>query len=228
MSLSLELSKPEYQTGTYAERLALLHSKTESVIGKIAYGNTLHLVSMLARGLRTRIDNCAVPELKAAWSEALQPAYLSSPAYSINVSLPEIRQMLDAGLSKGVCTPEEHTFIIQLATYQRQMWPETTLYDVVAHFEPALVDVGDWTELIYSGNRLALTLTQSLPEPSLIRIEASESVDGEKWSAWKRISHFYEVSDAGLYFAIMPNSPLQRRIRWRGEDYKIAGTVAGV
>lgn len=56
MELSLELSKPEYQTGTYAKRLTLLHSKTESAIGKIAYGNTLHLVSMLVRGLRARIE----------------------------------------------------------------------------------------------------------------------------------------------------------------------------
>lgn len=228
MSLSVELSKPEYQTGTYAERLALLHSKTESVIGKIAYGNTLHLVSMLARGLRSRIDNCAVPELKAAWSEALQPAYLSSPAYSINVALPEIRQMLDAGLSAGVCTAEEHTFIIQLATYQRQIFPSATLRDVVAHFEPVRVDVGDWTELPYQGGRLALTLTQPLPEPSLVRIEACESVDGQNWTAWQRISHFYNVGEAGLYLTEIPRSQLQRRIRWRGEHYAVAGTVAGV
>lgn len=228
MELSLELSKPEYQTGTYAERLALLHSKTESVIGKIAYGNTLHLVSMLARGLRARIESCAVPELKNAWAEALQPAYLASPAYSINVALPEIRGMLDAGLSAGVCTSEEYAFIIHLATYQRQMWPDTTLRDVVAHFNPALTDVGEWTELQYQGGRLALTLQQALPEPSLVRIEASESVDGESWTAWQRVSHFYNVCDAGLHLAEIPRSQLQRKIRWRGEYYKVVGTVAGV
>jgi hypothetical protein len=37
MSLSAELNKPEYQTGTHAERLALLHSKAKAVTGKVAY-----------------------------------------------------------------------------------------------------------------------------------------------------------------------------------------------
>lgn len=228
MSLSVELAKPEYQTGTYAERLTLLKSKAEPVIGKIAYGNTLHLVSMLARGLRARIESCQVPILKAAWSEALQPAYLSSPAYSINVALPEIRQMLDAGMAAGVCTADEHAFIIQLATYQRQLWPDVTLRDVVAHFDPTLTDVGVWSEFEHQGGRLALTLTQSLPEPSLVRIETCESVDGQNWTAWQRVSHFYNVSEAGLYLTEIPRSQLQRRIRWRGECYKVVGNVAGV
>ncbi len=228
MTLSGELSKPEYQVGTYHERLALLHSKTESVVGKIAYGNTLHLVSMLARGLRRRIDECTNQVLKDAWSEALNPSYLGSTAYSINVALPEIRQMLDAGLAAGVCTADEHAFIIQLATYQRQVWPDVTLRDVVAHFDPERVDVGNWTELPYQGGRLALKLQQVMPEPSLVRIEACESVDGQNWTAWKRIGHFYDVGAAGLYLADIPRSQLQRQIRWRGEHYAVAGTVAGV
>lgn len=228
MSLSLELSKTEYQTGTYAERLTLLHSKTESVVGKISYANTLHLISMLARGLRARIDSCAVVELKAAWNEALHPAYLAAPSYSINVGLPEIRMMLDAGLSAGICTQDEYDFIVSIATYQRQLFPDATLRDLVAHFDPAAVDVGEWSEFEYQGGRLALTLAQSLPELSLVRIETCESVDGQNWTAWQRVSHFYNVSEAGLYLTEIPRSQLQRRIRWRGECYKVVGNVAGV
>jgi hypothetical protein len=229
MSLFDELSKPEYQSGTYVDRLATLHSKSDNVVGKIAYGNTLHLVSMLARGLRRRIESCQAEQLRDAWSEALNPAYLGSPAYSINVALPEIRAMLDAGVAAGVCLPDEHEFIIQLATHQRQLWPDVTLRDVVAHFEPDVVNVGDWSVVSQlSTNRLMLRTTNTLPESDQVRVEMRESHNGQDWSPWRRVIGFSGVQEPGVYYQDIAFNGRQREIRWRGERYRVIGTVEAI
>lgn len=230
--LSTELSKPEYQTGTYTQRLALLKSKTEPALGKIRKDKIKLLQAFIgATQLRDRLAAATETQQAAAASvaEAIQPAYLAAEeTFSINLADPQVAGLLTNAVSVGLLTAQEESYLIGLATYQRELWPDATLRDVVEHFEPALTDIGDWTDLTYSGSRLALTLTQALPEPSLVRIEASESIDGNNWTAWQRISHFYNVGEAGFYLADVPRSQLQRRIRWRGEDYKVAGAVAGV
>lgn len=259
MSLSVELSKPEYQTGTYAERLSLLHSKTQSVVGRIELGNLKKLEAIIATGLwrdkmkalkdsanLTLADDNASHESKqlaqiklqvvAGFHEAIAESKLANKApfelggHTINMADPDVQQTFSAAQMPGIdlITILEVQKVMQLATYQRQLFPDATLRDVVEHFEPALTDIGDWAELNYSGGRLALTLTQSLPEPSLVRIVACESIDGENWTEWQKISHFYKVGKAGFYLADIPRSQLQRRIRWRGEDYKIIGTVVGI
>lgn len=230
--LSTELNKPEYQTGAYTERLALLKSKSAPTIGKIRGDKIKLLQSFIgASQLRERLAS-ATPEQQASAAsiaEAIQPAYLAAEeTFSINLSDPQVAGLLASAVSAGLLTPPEENYLIGLATYPRQLWPDVTLRDVVEHFNPSLTDVGEWTELRYAGGRLALTLTQSLPEPSLVRIEASESIDGQNWTAWQRVSHFYNVGGAGFYLADIPRSQLQRKIRWRGEYYKVVGTVAGV
>lgn len=230
--LSAELNKPEYQTGTYAERLALLKSKTEPALGKIRKDKIKLLQAFIgATQLRDRLAAATETQQAAAASvaEAIQPAYLAAEeTFSINLADPQVAGLLTNAVSVGLLTPQEENYLISLATYQRELWPDVTLREVVERFEPELTDIGDWTEFSYSGGKLALTLTQALPEPSLVRIEACESVDGQNWTAWQRVSHFYNVCDAGLYLAEIPRSQLQRKIRWRGEYYKVVGTVAGV
>lgn len=230
--LSAELNKPEYQTGTYAERLALLKSKTEPALGKIRKDKIKLLQAFIgATQLRDRLAAATETQQAAAASvaEAIQPAYLAAEeTFSINLADPQVAGLLESAVAEGLITPQEQSYLISLATYQRELWPDVTLRDVVQHFTPGLTDIGDWTDFNYSGNRLALTLTESLPEPSLVRIEACESIDGNNWTAWQRISHFYNVGEAGLYLAEIPRSQLQRRIRWRGEHYKVVGAVAGV
>lgn len=222
MSIQTELSKPEYQTGTYAERLALLLSKAESVVGKIAYGNTLHLVSMLARGLRRRIEDCQIQALKNAWSEALQPAYLASPSYSINVSLPEIRAMLDAGLSAGVCTQDEYDFVVQLATFQRQLFPSATMIDVISHFEPSLLD-GQWHEMPETNARkLRLMLNAESPESTVVVVQMCE--DGANWF---HATAIHGIQSVRPYYADLPHNGTARKLRWRCE-YLLDCTVTVV
>lgn len=220
MNLSAELVKQEYQALSNAERLALLLSKTERVVGKIAYGNTLHLVSMLARGLRARIDACQVPALKAAWSEALQPAYLASPAYSINVALPEIRAMLTAGLQAGVCTQAEHDFIIELASYDKQLFAEATLKDVVNHFNPGLID-GAWHELPGSASRqLNLKLNAKPPEQTYIAVQWQDSVGD-----WYHATALHGVEAVKTYYVQLPYDGEPRKLRWRC-DYNLDCVVS--
>jgi hypothetical protein len=219
MSITEELSKTEYQIGTNQQRFELLKSKTVSTVGKIAYGNTLHLVSMLARGLRARIDACTNPALKNAWSEALQPAYLASPAYSINVALPEIRYMLDNGLAAGLISADDHAFIIQLATYERQLFPDATLRDVVAHFNPELID-GQWHETEPTDSRrFSITLNSAVPEVTHILVQWLGS-DG----VWYHATALHGILAPVPYSADIPYHGSPRKLRWRC-DYALDGQV---
>jgi hypothetical protein len=215
--LATELSKPEYAGLSNAERFALLQSKTEQVLGKIAYGNTLHLVSMLARGLRLRIDTCAIAALKYAWNEALNPAYLSSPSYSINVALPEIRGMLDQGKAAGICTQDEYDFIIQLATYSKQSFPSATIKDVVAHFNPELIG-GEWHELEpTTARKLKLRLATRAPTATHVVIQAQDVYGDGSVSDWFHATAAHGIELAREYPIEVPQGDYPRRFRWSCE-----------
>lgn len=212
MTLQQELAKPEYQALSNPERLALLKSKSERVVGKIAYGNTLHLVSMLARGLRQRIDSCQVAELKNAWSEALQPAYLASPAYSINVALPEIRTMLDSGKAAGVCTQAEYDFIIELASYDKPSFPDVTLHDVIAACNPELIG-GAWHELgEVSARQLIIKLKQKSPEQTHILVQSRDVFDDGVFGDWRHNTACY-LEHAGVYRCDI-RAESRQEVRW--------------
>lgn len=212
MTLHQELAKPEYQALSNAERLALLKSKSERVVGKIAYGNTLHLVSMLARGLRQRIDSCQVAELKNAWSEALQPAYLASPAYSINVALPEIRTMLDSGKAEGVCTQAEYDFIIELASYDKPLFPDVTLHDVIAICNPEQLD-GTWHDLgEVSADRLTIKLKSKAPEQTHILVQSRDVFADGVYGDWRHNTACY-IESSGVYICKI-RSESRQEVRW--------------
>lgn len=212
MTLQQELAKPEYQALSNAERLALLKSKSERVVGKIAYGNTLHLVSMLARGLRKRIDTCLMPDLKYAWNEALQPAYLSSPSYSINVALPEIRSMLDSGKAAGICTQAEYDFIIELASYDKPLFPDVTLHDVIAICNPELID-GTWHDLgEVPADRLIIKLKQKAPEQTHILVQSRDVFADGIYGDWRHNTACY-VESSGVYICKI-RSESRQEVRW--------------
>lgn len=229
MTLAVELAKPEYIGKTHQEVFDILKNKTESVVGKIAYGNTLHLVSMLARGLRTRINTCLIPNLKVAWDEALQPAYLASPAYSINVALPEIRAMLDAGKSAGICTQEEYDFIVGLATYQKPLFENVTLLDIIKIREPSLLASDSYVDVVGAGGTIILNLQNDFPEPTNIRIEVRESYDGVNFTHWRRVNHFYNIKDSGTYFTEWGGSRMPHvQLRIKSDIYNMSATAQAV
>ena len=222
--LQLELQKEEYQGLSNQAKLEKLHTKTSPTVGKIAYGNTLHLVSMLARGLRARIEACTIPELKAAWSEALHPSYLASPAYSINVALPEIMGMLQLGLQAGICTQAERDFIVQLATYEKPLFNEATIKDVIQICNPELIADDTWHELegLQSGRKLRVMLSADAPAQTHISVQMSE--DGVNWF---HATALHGVQSVRPYYADLPHYGQARFIRWRCE-YVLAADVTVV
>lgn len=228
-SLMEELLKPEYDGLSPEEILPLIKALTYTHIGKISYGETLHLVSMLARGLRTRINTCVIPELKSAWDEALNPAYLASPSYSINVGLPEIRAMLDIGKQVGVCTQEEYDFIIQLATKTYPTFPNVSLKDIIAIKHPEKLSDGTFISVQGNGSCVLLTLSEALPEASNVRVEMRESMDGINFTKWNRVTHIRDVKDTGMYKAEWQGSRLPFvELRVKNELYNMSATAQAV
>ena len=208
-----------------------LSEETVSVLGAIRGENLRDVVAVLASGLQYRLDTMTLPPefepLRAALLVGFR--HISIPDYAFNLAQPDVMGMLLQAVQVGLVSNSEHDKFVALATYETAKYPGLSYRDIIANFEPELVDIGAWSEPFeYQGGKLFLTLTQALPEPSLVRIEVSESINGENWTAFKRISHFYEVSDAGTYSTDIPRTNLKRRIRWRGENYRVAGSVVGV
>lgn len=228
--LATELAKNDYANLSHAECLTLVSGKVETVLGSIRGGQLKFLqVFISSTNLRKRLA-AATPEqaqVAAAIEEAIHPAYLAAEnTFSINLADPKVRAMLDGAVDAGLMTEAEGAQVLQLATYERPVFQEVTLRDVVAVRDPALLDVGDFSVLQnVFGNRLLLRLQNDLPEISTVRIEMRESHNNVDWSNWNRVNHFYGVEKAGNYYQVIPNNGLFREIRWRGEDYKIVGVM---
>ena len=260
MSLTDELNKPEYQTGTYVERLTLLKSKTVPAIGRIEQGQLKVLEAIIAAGLwrdkmerikaegNSTIANSGATasekqlakiklQVVAGFHEAISEAKLANKApadqggHSVNLSDDAVQMTFTAAQMEGIqlITPAEVAQVMALATYQKQLFPNAILHDVIAHFEPDLVNVGEWIEVgNVASSRIQLRITEPVPEDEAVRIEMAESDDGIDWTEFKRVNHFYGVKGKGFYFANIPNNGLQRKIRVRGERYRITGTVKAV
>lgn len=217
----------------YQVILNTLRQQTVIAVGKIQ-GSQLKLLQSFigATGLRNRLSNATPEQAAAAASvaEAIQPAYLArEDSYSINLADPKVAQLLDDAVAAGILNASEKAYLVQLATFQKQLYPNITLHDIVAHFEPTLVDVGEGVVVDnVTSNRLQLRTTVAMPEPTMVRIEMSESEDGIDWTEFKRVNHFYNVHQPDFYFAAIPNNGLQRRFRVCGETYRLTGTVKAV
>jgi hypothetical protein len=213
--------------------LETLRQQTEPAIGKIRGDKIKLLQSFIgATGLRARLANATAEQVNAASaiSEAIHPAYLAAEeSFSINLADPQVAGLLAGAAMVGLMSAPEVAFLNNLATYQKPRWPDVTMRDVVNHFEPELVANGSWNVLgQVNSNRLMLQTTVAMPEPTAVRIEMRESHDGQHWTAWRRVAHFMDVTDAGIYYQLIPNNGLQREIRWRGEFYNVVGSVEAV
>ncbi len=258
MSLTDELNKPEYQSGSHAERFALLKSKTTPTVGRIEQGNLKVLEAMIAKGLwrdkmvqlkaeaqATLADPNATAEavqlanikiqVVAGFNEAIAKEKLANKApaddggHSVNLGDPLVQQTFGAAQMAGInmLTAQEAAKVMELATFQRQLWPEATLRDVVAHFEPTLVDVGDWRELDPAGSTLLrLKLHEKTPEPTYIMVQMREDDGG--WGEWFHLTGVHGIQALRSYTFQIPYNRLPRQIRWRGGLYAINGTVTAV
>lgn len=253
MSLTEELNKPEYQSGSYAERFALLKSKTVPTLGQLKTGNLKHLETMIVDGLwRDKVaalkkaaylvldDVNAAPEAKAlafkkaqvaaGFHEALAESKLARKeeppvGHSINLADDKINEFFTGAQHPAIAllTPAEVARLKELATWDKPLFPDVKIVDVVAHFAPELLD-GQWHELEPTHNRaFTVTLTQPLPEPASIIVQYQEIYDGWE-SAWKHATAL-TVHEQGIYRADTPYNGYERRLRWRCE-YALVGTVA--
>jgi hypothetical protein len=230
-TLAEELKKPEYRFGTYAERLVLVKSKTQDVVGSIRGDNLRNVVDILAKGLQDRLDKMVLPEDAEPVRTALIVVfrYLNLDDYQINLSLPENARLLQAAVDVGLVTTAESNKFFELATYKKHLYPEATVRDIVQVYEPGRVVVGDWIVIEQvPTHRLMLQLTMDAPEETNVRIEMRESHNGTDWTDWKRVAHFYSVQKAGVYYQQIPFNGLQRQVRVRGETYRLDGTVTVV
>jgi hypothetical protein len=213
--------------------LDTLRQQTEPAVGKIRGDKIKLLQSFIgATSLRTRLANATSEQASAASAiaEAIHPAYLATEdTFSINLADPQVASLLAGAASAGLLSGPEVAFLNGLATFQKPLWPELTMRDVVAHFEPALIANGSWNVLgLVNSSRLMLQTTVAMPEPTAVRIEMRESHDGQHWTAWRRVAHFLDVAEAGIYYQVIPNNGLKREVRWRGEFYNVAGSVEAV
>jgi hypothetical protein len=227
MQLSDELKKPEYRFGTYAERLAKLRAKTTKVIGAIRGDNLRDVVAILASGLQYRLDNAPDSPLRTALLVGFR--YMGLQEYGFNLAEPKVHGMLQMAVHEGLVTADEYAEFLQLATYDKPLYPTVTTRDIVKHFEPHLTDVGQWRVIEQVATKqLRLQLRKDLPEPSSVTIEMRESNDNQTWSAWRRVAQFSGVHEAGNYYQAIPFNGLQRQVRWRGTEYALDADVTVV
>lgn len=228
-TLTAELSKPEYEALTDEQALAALHAVTEPTTALIPATTVNQLFAQL--DLTGVIQDIAADHQHVFRHKMASVILSIGGDHPFNFAVGTVAgdgnlAMLDAMIN---ALPELAAKLTQfkatvyaMANKPSRPFAAVTLANVIAAR-------ADWTVIDdYTGSKLALTLAQALPEQSLVRIEACESVDGESWTAFARISHFYNVQTAGLYIADIPRSQFQRRIRWRGEQYAVVGSVAGV
>ena len=253
MSLTDELNKPEYQTGTYSERLALIRSKTVAVVGRIEQGQLKVLEAMIAAGLwRDKMDALKVAanatlsnpdativdkqlaniklQVVAGFHEAISEAKLANKApfelggHTVNMADPMVQQTFGAAQLSGVnlITAAEAAKLMELATFQRQLWPSVSLRDVVAHFEPGLIN-GQWHELEETtGKILHLQLNSRPPEVTHIVVQMQDMA-GE----WEHATALHGIQSVKPYSAALPYYGVPRKIRWKCE-YALDATVTVV
>lgn len=211
---------------SYQEIFAQLSSRKVSTLGAIRGDDLRDVVSILAAGLQYRLETAAPSEIRTALLTGF--AYMALPDYAFNLAQPNVMGMLALGVQEGLVTEEERNQFVQLATYDALEYPDLKMVDIVEYLEPELLNVGEWVSVEPLTNKLRLRLTEEMPESTLVRIEMSESDDGIDWTDYKRVNHFYGVYKPDFYFASIPNNGLQRRIRVRGETYRLTGTVQAV
>lgn len=214
----------------YNQILTALLQQTEPAIGKIQ-GSQLKLLQSFigGTGLRNRLAS-ATPEqaaAAAAVTEAIQPAYLArEDSYSINLADPEVAQLLTDAVSAGILTASERAYLVQLATYQKPLWPQVTLRDVVGHFEPSLVNFGDWTELEETNGRsFTLRLISAAPEQTHIVIQMQDLYGEGEVSDWYHATALHGIECAREYRAPLPHNGYPRKLRWKCE-YVLNARVA--
>lgn len=227
------MTKNEYlesQRGkSYTE--IITNEPTELVQGSLLKLHYQEIKTILANGLRDHMNTFIVSnedqrKALSALNETFDPIYMADEDFKVNFNVPAVMDKYLFCVSTGVLPQEYATALIDLAKYKQSLY-NLTFKDCVEYFEPESLIVGDWTELTPTTLRLMLNLTKATPELVAVRIEQRVSHDGLHWTNWDRLMPII-VQAAGVYYHNIPASNMQRQIRWRGEEYRINGTIEAV
>lgn len=247
MTYATELNKPEYQSLTNPERLELIKSKTETKIGWIQEGNLKRLESIIAKGLwRDKMEDMkkaakdvlvnplsteqqktianAQLLVVAGFHEAIAEAKLANKApreaggHSINMNDPEVYATFIYAKNLGLITQSEVDQVLSLAQYNKPLFPDVTLHDIISHFNPELIN-GQWYnigELFV--NSLTVKLKQSAPTATYILFQSRDvyvDVDGNKqYGEWTHNTALHGVELARVYRVPIRNESGRQEVRW--------------
>jgi hypothetical protein len=122
--------------------------------------------------------------------------------------------MLQLGLQAGICTQAERDFIVQLATYEKPLFNEATIKDVIQISTPELIADDSWYELegLQAGRKLRVMLNAEAPTQTHISVQMSE--DG---LVWFHATALHGLQSVRPYYADLPFYGQARFIRWRCE-----------
>lgn len=253
MSLTDELNKPEYQSGSNAERFALLKSKTIPTVGRIEQGQLKVLEAMIAKGLwrdkMERVKSEATATLAnqeatttekqlaniklqvvAGFHEAISEAKLANKApfeaggHTLNMSDPMVQQTFGAAQMAG----------IQLITST-----EAAQVMALATYQKPLWPAVTFRDVVAHFEPTLVSDTWSDPldiqASPQIEIKLNEdapeptylvfqmSKDGTHWAAAGAV---HGLNKTGVYIGSIPSYGGARLIRWRGE-YALNVSVMG-
>ena len=241
-----ELSKPEYQELSNKERLELIKSKTEEAVGRIEEGKLKLLESYIADGLwRDKMEDMkaaakavladtnstaeqkALAQTKmkivAGFHEAISEAKLANKApfsvggHTINMNDPTVQLTFNAAVSVGLISAAEATKVMSLAKYNKVMFPEVAMKDIVAHFNPELIAPADtWQPLATSSGFVNIWLKTKSPESTHIVIQHQDTLPDDSLSDWRHSTAVHGIELVGEYQAAVPTKA-GRKYRWRCE-----------
>jgi hypothetical protein len=193
-----------------------------------------------AEGVATLADPDATAEQKqlariklqvvAGFHEAISEAKLANKApavaggHSVNMNDPMVQQTFGAAQLPGIelVTSYEVTEVMKLATFERQLFPEATLKDVIAHFDPGMLD-GQWHEIEETnGQFFHLQLNSRPPEMTHIVVQMQD-LGGE----WEHATALHGIQSLKPYSTALPYYGVVRKLRWRC-DYLLDATVTVV
>jgi hypothetical protein len=235
--LALLLSKTEPTVGRIEQgQLKVL----EALIAKGLWRDKMD--KLKAEGVATLADSAATAEQKqlaniklqvvSGFHEAISETKLANKApaarggHSVNMNDPMVQQTFAAAQMPGVqlITAEEAAKVIELATFQRQLYPEATLKNIVAHFQPELID-GEWHEIeATKAQILKFKLNSRPPEMTHIIVESQDMT--ETWGFAATIHSIQNVNPLP-YIGVVPYFGEARKLRWKCE-YKLDGEMEAV
>lgn len=225
--LEQEVKSPEYQGLSYSEVLTKLKEQTYPALGAIGGDNLRDVVTLLCGGIAYRIKQDPNNPVSVMLATAFDKMTMN--AFQFNFAAPEVVQMLNLGVSAGFILEEERDKFNQLATQQKPVWPDVSIYDLVQCLDPYQISLNTWVEtgeVEPIARQGMLQLVAALPEQDFLILEMSVSPNGSMWGDYVQVNVLTQILNPDYYVITLPSKGnLKRRFRWKGGKYKLNGIM---